>query len=107
MIRASVESAGTDSGSTILTRAPIRLQPSIRAASSSSMGRVRKNWRSMKMPKAFTRLGTISADTLSISPRCRTIRKVGMRMTWNGTISVARRTMKRTFEPKKRMRAKA
>ena len=79
----------------------------MRAASSSSIGSVRKNWRSMKMPNALARLGTISALMLSISPMCRTIRKVGIITTWNGTISVARSRMKSTFEPKNRSRAKA
>ena len=107
VISASVESAGSDSGSTILTSTPSRLQPSMRAASSSSIGSVRKNWRSMKMPKALTRLGAISALMLSIRPRWRTIRKVGISTTWNGTISVASSATKSTFEPKNRMRANA
>ena len=100
VISASVESAGPDSGSTILTSTPSRLQPSIRAASSSSIGSVRKNWRSMKMPNAVARFGSISAVMLSITPRWRTIRKVGIRITWNGTISVARSSKNSTFEPK-------
>ena len=65
---ASVASAGSDSGSTILNRMPSREVPSIRAASSSSIGSVRKNWRSMKMPNALHRLGMISPPTLSTMP---------------------------------------
>ena len=60
-ITASVASAGIDSGSTIVNRIFRREAPSIRAASSSSIGSVRKNCVSMKMPNTFARFGTISA----------------------------------------------
>ena len=100
-------SAGSESGSTILNRIPSREVPSIRAASSSSIGSVRKNWRSMKMPNALHRLGTIRPPTLSTIPSFLTIRNVGMSRTWKGTISVARSTTNRTFRPKKRIRANA
>ena len=68
---------------------------------------MRKNWRSMKMPNALHRLGMISPPTVSTIPSCLTIRKVGMRITWKGTISVASSTTNSTSRPKKRMRANA
>ena len=104
---ASVASAGIESGSTIRKSTPNREHPSIRAASSSSTGSVRKNWRSRKMPNGVTRLGAISAPSVSTRPRCCTIRNVGIMITWNGTISVARSAMNVTSRPKKRSRANA
>src|SRR5919198_106552 len=104
---ASVASAGIERGTTIRTRTPSREQPSIRAASSSSIGRGRKNCRRREVPNGVTRLGTISAPRESISPRCCTIRNVGIMTTWNGTISVASIATKRRALPKNRIRAKA
>ncbi len=79
----------------------------MRAASSSSTGSVRKNWRIMKMPKPLARFGRISAPSVSISPAERTIRNVGIITTWNGIISVARIRKKAMFLPAKRSRANA
>ena len=104
---ASVASAGNESGKTILNRIPSREVPSIRAASSSSIGSVRKNWRNMKIPNALHRLGMIRPPTLSTSPRCLTIRNVGISRTWNGTISVASSTTNSTSRPKNLNRANA
>ena len=59
------------------------------------------------MPNAPARFGTISAPSVSISPSCRTIRKVGIMMTWNGIISVASTSMKTTSRPKNLIRANA
>ena len=53
------------------------------------MGSVLKNWVSMKMPNTFTRFGTMSAPSRSISPRSLTMRNVGIRTTCKGTIKVA------------------
>ena len=94
-------------GSTTLTSVPRRPAPSMRAASSISTGIVLKNWRSRKMPNGVTRLGAISAGSVSTRPRPRTISSVGTITTWNGTISVARITRNRAPLPKKRMRARA
>ena len=57
---ARVASAGPDSGRMIRQKHPQRLAPSIRAASSSSNGMPRKNWRSRKTPKAVKACGMIS-----------------------------------------------
>jgi hypothetical protein len=70
VITASVARAGPESGRMILNSTPSRDAPSILAASSSSTGRVRKNCRSRKMPKAPARFGTISAPSVLIIPRC-------------------------------------
>ena len=99
--------AGIESGSTIRKSTPSREQPSIRAASSSSIGSVRKNWRRRKIPNGVTRFGAIRAPSESTSPRCWTIRNVGIMITWNGTISVARSAMNVTSRPKNRIRANA
>ena len=104
---ASVASAGIESGRTIRKSTPSREQPSIRAASSSSTGSVRKNWRRRKMPNGVTRFGAIRAPSESTRPRCWTIRNVGIMITWNGTISVARSAMNITSRPKNRSRANA
>ena len=58
----SVTSAGLEFGSTIRVRILPRLAPSIRALSSSSLGRPRKNWRRKNTPKAPAAPGTISAQ---------------------------------------------
>jgi transposase InsO family protein len=82
--------------------------PSITAASKSSRGSVRKNWRSRKMPKALPKnAGTVSGRRVLIQPMARNRMKVGIRVTWLGTIIVARKMMNRTFLPRKRSRAKA
>ena len=83
-----------------MNRIPSREVPSIRAASSSSIGSVRKNWRSMKIPNALHRLGMISPPTLSTMPSFLTIRNVGISSTWKGTISVASSTTNSTSRPK-------
>ena len=49
---------------------PRGLQPSLRAASSSSTGTPRKLWRSRKMPKAVAAWGMISAQRLLRRPIC-------------------------------------
>ena len=59
------------------------------------------------MPNAPARLGTISAPSVSISPSFRTIRNVGIMITWNGIISVASTRMKTTSRPKNLIRANA
>ena len=107
MITARVARAGPDSGRTILNSTPRREAPSILAASSSSMGSVRKNCRSRKMPNGVTRLGRISAGSVFTSPSRCTIKNVGIIVTWNGTISVASSATNSTSRPKNRIRANA
>ncbi len=107
VITPSVASAGAESGRTIRVRTPSRDAPSMRAASSSSTGSVRKNCRIMKMPKPVARLGRIRAGSVSIRPADLTIRNVGIITTWNGIISVARIRKNAMFLPAKRSRANA
>ncbi len=67
-----------------------------------------KNCLSRKMLKALTVKGMISALKVLYQPKVRvTMIKSGMRMASKGIIIVDRNTMKRTFLPKKSMRAKA
>src|SRR5688572_7504483 len=82
--------------------------PSIRAASSNSRGMVIKNWRSRKMLKALdpSQEGTMSGKKVSSQPRVLKIRKVGIRVTALGSISVERTRMKRKSRPLYRSRAK-
>jgi hypothetical protein len=63
-----VANAGLASGSTMRQNTPKVVQPSMRAASSSSMGSDRKNWRIKKMPKAVASHGTKAAASVSTSP---------------------------------------
>ena len=56
---ARAATAGVLSGRTICPSTRHRLQPSMRAASSSSTGKSRKNWRIKKTPTKAHRLGTI------------------------------------------------
>ena len=49
----------------------------------------------------------MSAPSVSINPSWRTIRNVGIMMTWNGIISVASTSMKTTSRPKNFSRANA
>ena len=52
--------AGIELGITTRMKIDSSFNPSIRAASNKSSGKVRRNWRIMKIPKAFTRNGIIS-----------------------------------------------
>ena len=58
---ASVAKAGMESGTMMRKNVPMRLQPSMRAASSSSTGIEAKYWRNRMMPKTSASRGTISA----------------------------------------------
>ena len=58
---ASTASAGRDSGSMMRKKTVNGPAPSTRAASTSSAGTVRKNWRSRNVPNAVNAHGRISA----------------------------------------------
>ena len=68
---ATIIRAGLDSGRMIRQKTPQLEQPSIRAASSRSVGMLKKNWRSRKVkngpPKKF---GTIRGRNVSTQPSC-------------------------------------
>jgi hypothetical protein len=91
---ASVARAGLASGSTIRQKTPNVLHPSIRAASSSSRGSDRKNWRIRKMPNAEASHGTNAAPRVSIRCSRANITYVGTRSSWMGIITVP--TMRRS-----------
>jgi hypothetical protein len=101
-----VASAGNESGTTIVARTFRRLAPSILAASSSSIGSVRKNCVSRKIPNTFARFGTISAPRVFSRCICFTIKNVGISTTWTGIINVASRKKYATLLPQNLMRAK-
>ena len=111
---ASVASAGVDSGSTTFHSTFSRLAPSTRAASSYSIGSVRKNCRRKNTPNAVAAFGTISAPIWPMpAPASRftpihlVIRNCGIIVTWNGTISVAIITMNSAVRPRNLNRANA
>jgi len=67
----TVISGGLASGSMIFQKMPNSLAPSMRAASESSSGIVRKNWRRRKILNAPPpkNCGTVSGRNVSIQPR--------------------------------------
>ena len=77
------------------------------AASSSSRGMPRKNWRNRKMLKALPKkVGTIRGRKLSTQPNLLNRMYWGSTVTWNGTMIVASTTKNRKVEPGARRRAK-
>ena len=70
---ASVATAPPETGNTIDHRIRKRPQPSMRAASSSSDGMLRKNWRNKNTPKPLATGGTISASKLFNQSSCQTV----------------------------------
>ena len=68
----TADSPGRTSGNMTLQKACHGLQPSRRAASSSSTGRLMKDWRMRKTPKAEKKPGRTMPHTVSRSPRSRT-----------------------------------
>ena len=61
---ATVARAGLVSGRTMLHQMRVSLAPSIRAASDSSMGMLRMNWRSKKIRKAFPKKDRIHSGIM-------------------------------------------
>src|SRR5438270_13569073 len=83
---ASVAIAPPDTGITMFQRIRSRPQPSIFAASSSSDGMPRKNWRSKKTPKPPASGGTISAVKLFSQSKRQTVTQLGISQIAGGTI---------------------
>jgi hypothetical protein len=71
---ASVAIAGFASGSTTFVNVVNRFAPSMRAASSSSSGRLTKNWRMKNTPNADAAVGTTIATIVLSHPRLLTTR---------------------------------
>src|SRR6266567_8462221 len=117
VMRPAVIRAGTERGRTMLQRKRRCPAPSIRAASASSLGIERKNWRKRKMEKALAMKGTICTWYVSNQPRqgrpAQATRLglmstyLGMSVASRGIMSVARKTVKRTPFPRNFIRAKA
>src|SRR6478752_6666189 len=88
---ATTESAGRDRGKITRQKMANSLQPSMRAASESSLGMVRKNWRKRKILNAPPKNdGTQSGKSVPIQPKLRNTPYSGTIKTGNGTIIVAR-----------------
>jgi hypothetical protein len=81
--------------------------PSIRAASSRSRGSESRNWRRKKMPKALVARGTISPCMVLVQPRLTSRSYRGMRVTWNGSMSMTRMATKTRLRPGNSSRARA
>ena len=100
-------SAGRDSGSTMRNSTPSVEQPSIQAASSSSLGSERKNCRIRNTANGVTSDGTISAPSVSMRPSYRMTTNVGIIVSWKGIAIVASISTSSTREPANRSRANA
>ena len=85
----TVARAGLESGSTICHHSRNSEQPSMRAWSIRSRGMVRKNCRSRKMKKALPKkAGTLRGRKVLIQPSLRNTMKIGIMVTWPGSIIV-------------------
>src|SRR3712207_2104350 len=84
----NVLSAGLDNGRTTRKNVCQGLAPSTRAASSSSTGSPRKNWRRKKTPNAPAAFGTMTASNVSSQPNEFVMTKFGIRKMIGGMNSV-------------------
>src|SRR5260370_21517777 len=91
--------AGAALGSTTRQKAPNSEQPSIRAASSNSRGKPRKNWRNKNMPTGLATNGTISAWYVSTQRQIPISMYSGKARSSNGMTIVARKGMNNTSQP--------
>jgi hypothetical protein len=82
------------------------LHPSRRAASSSSTGSARKNWRIKKMPKALDSQGIAAAVSVLMTFIRLKRMNVGIIRSWIGTMIVATITKKLGVRPANLSRAK-
>src|SRR5215510_8555336 len=103
---ASAARTGWDSGSTIRVNTCQALAPSMRAASSSSAGMVRKNCRSRNTPKAkvVAASGTIRPGNVLSQPSLWTSTYWGTRTTAFGIMRLPTSSAKTRSRPAKRMR---
>src|SRR5207245_10746691 len=77
-----VASAGLESGITIREKTVQWLAPSMKAASSSSWGRLRKAWRRRNVPNADATVGRIRPGEVLTNPRTRIPTHSGTLGTW-------------------------
>ena len=99
--------AGRTSGNTTRHQMANSLDPSMRAASSSSLGTPTVYWRIKKIPNAPTALGTKSAWYELNQLKLLMIWNCGTSSTWNGIMSVASMMVNSTFLKRKSYLAKA
>src|SRR6266852_7155511 len=86
-----------ESGRTTSQKKRIGPAPSMRAASASSSGTVKKNCRNKKVAVAEAMSGSVSPTYESIIPKSDTTLKVGMIRTSTGSISVTKIIQKKKF----------
>ena len=82
-------------------------QPSMRAASSSSLGIVEKNWRIKKTPKTLNNPGSTRPMSVSVRPNLTMSLNRGMMKICPGTIISASMHKNSRFLPGKRSRSNA
>src|SRR5260370_37046159 len=91
--------AGVALGRTTRQKAPNSEQPSMRAASSNSRGKPRKNWRNKNIPTGLATNGTISAWYVSTQRKIRISMYDGIARISNAMTTVARKGMNNTSQP--------
>src|SRR5215216_4605800 len=91
-----------ESGSSTSQKKRIGPAPSMRAASASSSGTVRKNWRNRNVAVAEAISGNVRPTYELSMPRSDTTLKVGMMRTSTGSISVTKIIQKNTLRSGKR-----
>src|SRR4051794_3352320 len=91
-----------ESGSTTSQKKRMGPAPSMRAASASSSGMVRKNWRKRKVAVADAMSGSVRPTYESRMPRSDATLKVGMIRTSIGSMRVTKIIQKKKFRPGKR-----
>ena len=104
-----VTRAGFISGSMIERKIRTCPAPSMRAASSSSRGRLRMNWtmRNTKNASVARNLPISSGMNVSTRPSRLNTMYCGMITTWNGSSSVPIMSAKKMFRPGNSIRANA
>ncbi len=107
LVIVTTASTGLESGSTIFQKIRIRPAPSMSAASSSSPGSDRKNWRSRKMSSTEATFGRIRPHPESNMPSAWVMWMRGTSRVIVGTIMPASSTANSLSLPGKGMRAKA
>src|ERR1044071_7985880 len=91
-----------ESGSTTSRKKRIGTGPSMRAASASSSGTVRKNWRKRNVAVAEAMSGRVSPTYELIMPRSDTTLNVGMMRTTTGSMRVTKIIQKKKLRSGKR-----
>ena len=104
---ASAPTPGLTMGKTMETKVRTSLAPSMRAASSISVGMVSENCFIKKMPKGQPTVGRMTASRLLFRPRALISCSRGMTMTCLGSAMAHTSRLNRTVWPQKRFLASA